>query len=51
MCDVQNNIRLTWQLVSQFVSWDFCRYMSEQNENNASEIDVLTFLRSMKYLM
>ncbi|CAL1262204.1 unnamed protein product [Larinioides sclopetarius] len=45
MCEVENNIKLSWLLVSQFVSWDFCRYMCEQNDT--WELDVLTFLRNM----
>ncbi|GBN12128.1 hypothetical protein AVEN_137899-1 [Araneus ventricosus] len=45
MCEVENNIKLSWLLVSQFVSWDFCRYMCEQNDT--WEPDVLTFLRNM----
>ncbi|XP_055952795.1 uncharacterized protein LOC129988569 isoform X1 [Argiope bruennichi] len=47
MCEFENNIKLSWLLVSQFVSWDFCRYMCEQNENETWEPDVLTFLRNM----
>ncbi|GIY14716.1 c2H2-type domain-containing protein [Caerostris darwini] len=47
MCEVESNIRLSWLLVSQFVSWDFCRYMCEQSDNQKWELDVLTFLRNM----
>lgn len=46
MCEVAKQLNVAWQLVSQFVSWDFCRYMCEQSENQASETDALTFLRS-----
>ncbi|GFT88118.1 c2H2-type domain-containing protein [Nephila pilipes] len=47
MCDVEDNIKLSWILVSQFVSWDFCRYMCENGQNRNLEPDVLTFLRNM----
>ncbi|KAG8196823.1 hypothetical protein JTE90_027537 [Oedothorax gibbosus] len=47
MCEVEKKLNVSWQLVSQFVSWDFCRYMCEQSENQSSETDVLTFLRNM----
>ncbi|KFM75718.1 hypothetical protein X975_18839, partial [Stegodyphus mimosarum] len=47
MCDIESSVRLSWQLVSQFVSWEFCRYISEQNGNQGSEVDVLTYLRNM----
>ncbi|GFV38792.1 c2H2-type domain-containing protein, partial [Trichonephila clavipes] len=45
MCEAESNIKLSWLLVSQFVSWDFCRYMNEKSDNR--EPDVLTFFRNV----
>ncbi|GFY43878.1 c2H2-type domain-containing protein [Trichonephila inaurata madagascariensis] len=45
MSETESNIKLSWLLVSQFVSWDFCRYMSEKSDNR--EPDVLTFFRNV----
>lgn len=51
MADLPSNVRFSWQLISQFVSWEFCRYMSENNEANNSETDVLAFLRSKIFMI
>ncbi|GFR12002.1 c2H2-type domain-containing protein [Trichonephila clavata] len=45
MSETESNIKLSWLLVSQFVSWDFCRYMKGKSDNR--EPDVLTFFRNV----
>ncbi|XP_054716330.1 uncharacterized protein LOC129225836 [Uloborus diversus] len=43
----EKEVRFAWKLVAQFVSWDFCRYVCQQSNNDEPETDVLTFLRNM----